>query len=399
MNNPIRRFPEFSEKWNYSYIKDEFVMSSGQTPSTSNPKYFENGYINWINSGELTSKYIGSTSNKITDLAKKDCHLKEYDEGTFVMAIYGLEADGVRGKCSILKEKATISQSCMALEERGNIKSEFFYYYYQYKSNEICLKIAQGTKQQNLNSNLLGNVKIPKCDVNEQSKIIKLFSKIDNLIESAKDERDTLLNEKKSFAKSFFEQKIKYEGETTPHKLKDALIEYNEKWVNDGKYEHVSLTKEGVIPKTDRYDRDALVVDEEKQYKITHINDICYNPANLKFGVIARNKYKDAIFSPIYVTFKVNEEIAMPEFIEFFVTRPDFYKKALKYQQGTVYERMAVSPEDLLKMEIKLPSLNEQKKIVNILSSYSSLIEIKQKQLDTLKNIKKGFLQQMFPKD
>ena len=99
--------------------------------------------------------------------------------------------------------------------------------------------------------------------------------------------------------------------------------------------------------KTDRYNRDFLVKDTDKQYKVTRINDICYNPANLKFGVITRNKVGTLIFSPIYVTFEVRNGYD-PAYIELMVTNSDFVNKMLRFQEGTVYERMAVSSEDFL---------------------------------------------------
>lgn len=155
--------------------------------------------------------------------------------------------------------------------------------------------------------------------------------------------------------------------------LSEILREYNEKAKKGQTYEHVSLTKEGVVPKTDRYNRDFLVKSNDKDYRITHVDDICYNPANLKFGVICRNKYKDSIFSPIYVTFKVGEGYD-PAFIEYMVTRNDFIDYALKFQEGTVYERMAVSPSDLLSIVVEVPPYDDQKTIASIIGKIDSII-------------------------
>ena len=52
---------------------------------------------------------------------------------------------------------------------------------------------------------------------------------------------------------------------------------------------------------------DADFLSNTFNLKITKLNDLCYNPANLKFGVICLNKYGSAIFSPIYVTFEISE--------------------------------------------------------------------------------------------
>ena len=88
--------------------------------------------------------------------------------------------------------------------------------------------------------------------------------------------------------------------------LGSFLKEKEESNKNDGTYVHVTLSKDGISDKTDRYDRDFLVKDEDKKYKITRLNQLCYNPANLKFGVICINRYGAGIFSPIYVTYDVH---------------------------------------------------------------------------------------------
>lgn len=134
---------------------------------------------------------------------------------------------------------------------------------------------------------------------------------------------------------------------------------------------------------------------ENKKYKVTHYNDLCYNPANLKFGVICLNKYGDAIISPIYVTFEVDEK-ADVDFIGANVTRWDFINHALRFQQGTVYERMAVSPEDFLSIQCYLPSKNEQVHISSLMRVLDNRIEKQQSYVDALKKYKRGVMQKVF---
>lgn len=173
--------------------------------------------------------------------------------------------------------------------------------------------------------------------------------------------------------------------------LKERKI-YSEKGLD---YPHVTLSKEGIYEKSERYNRDFLVKSEDKQYKITKLNDLCYNPANLKFGVICLNEYGSAIFSPIYVTFEINETVN-PKYIKYYTIRNKFINSVRKYEQGTVYERMAVSPEDLLKFNIKLPNLNIQNKIVSNLELIDKKILCEIKRLDKLSKLKKGLIQNMF---
>jgi len=181
--------------------------------------------------------------------------------------------------------------------------------------------------------------------------------------------------------------------------LKDILLERKEYSEKGKEYKHVTLSKEGIVDKTERYNRDFLVKDENKKYKITHLNDICYNPANLKFGVICLNIYGDAIFSPIYVTLelkkKIKEDVDI-EYLSYILTSRDFVDKARKYEQGTVYERMAVNSDDFLKMKITIPTIAEQKKIVRIIKNVESIISEKIRLIEIKRKQKKYYLELIF---
>ena len=177
--------------------------------------------------------------------------------------------------------------------------------------------------------------------------------------------------------------------------LKDILTERKEYYGKDGTYTHGTLSKEGVAPKADRYDRDFLVKSEDKQYKVTHYNDICYNPANLKFGVICRNAYGDLIFSPIYVTFEISNTV-YPAYIELLLTNANFIGRIRRYEQGTVYERMAVSAEDFLSYETHIPKYGEQVKFADKAQRMQDKIDLETSFLDALQKQRKYLLNAMF---
>ena len=192
--------------------------------------------------------------------------------------------------------------------------------------------------------------------------------------------------------------RLRFPGFDEPWKvveLSSVLKERNEFAEKDGSFEHTTLSKDGIFGKTARYDRDFLVSTENKKYKVTHINDLCYNPANLKFGVICLNKYGDAIFSPIYVTFEIQSDYDA-DFVGENLSRWDFINKALRYQQGTVYERMAVSPEDFLSIKCYMPSKREQEKLSRFIGLLDEKIVSQQKYIDNLKKYKKGVIQHIF---
>lgn len=205
-NVPNLRF-SFEEDWCTSTIGENFRLSSGLTPSTKEKAYFNNGIIPWINSGELKNKYISFTENKLTLDAVKKHNLTIYPMDTMVIAIYGLEAAGVRGKASITKMDSTISQSCMAFNSLGNVLTQFMYYVYKKEAQILGTRYAQGTKQQNLSSDLLSSYKLLYPSKEEQLKIVNFLSLIDEKIET----QSKIINDykllKKYITKSFIKQK------------------------------------------------------------------------------------------------------------------------------------------------------------------------------------------------
>ncbi len=122
---------------------------------------------------------------------------------------------------------------------------------------------------------------------------------------------------------------------------------------------------------------------------------MCYNPANLKFGVICLNNYGDAIFSPIYVTFEINDAYDV-EFIGANLSRWDFINRALRFQQGTVYERMAVSPEDFISIRCFFPTKDEQQRLSELMKLLDRRIARQQHFVELLKKYKRGVFEAIF---
>ena len=191
---------------NNSYVgklKDYFQLSSGSTPSSTN-RTFYSGNIRWVSSGELKSKYLCETSQHISSEAVSSCNLREYPANTLLIAMYGLEAAGVRGTASILSVPATISQACMAIQQTGKIDIEYLYYWYIYNGQWIGMRIAQGTKQQNLSTDTLGSLRIYAPSYSKQKKVCKLLSQIDYLIEKESKKIDLLSSAKRGLLQQLF---------------------------------------------------------------------------------------------------------------------------------------------------------------------------------------------------
>ena len=170
------------KSWDKSRIDKICRLSSGSTPRRDAVENFA-GDILWVTSGELKRKTIEDTREKISETAVVNSHLEIYDPDTVVIAIYGLEAAGIRGTVSIIGKQCTISQACMAFTEFKNIDNEFFYYWYLNNGQVIGLRYAQGTKQQNLSTDIVGSFPICFPSQGEQQRIAAILITQDKVIE------------------------------------------------------------------------------------------------------------------------------------------------------------------------------------------------------------------------
>jgi type I restriction enzyme S subunit len=195
--------------------------------------------------------------------------------------------------------------------------------------------------------------------------------------------------------------KVRFKGYTDAweqRKLGDILERRIEHRLQSKEYPRLAFASgQGVIPLSERKtnNREQLTKDEfTKKYLVTELDDIVYNPANVKYGAIDRNKCGKGLISPIYVTFTTSE---IPGFIERVVTSHNFQQRALKFEEGTVTKRQSVNPEDFVTIDILVsPQREEQEKISEYFDTLDSLITLHQRKCEELQNIKKFMLQNMF---
>lgn len=156
--------------------------------------------------------------------------------------------------------------------------------------------------------------------------------------------------------------------------------------------------EEGVIEPTDKKTnkRDFLIKDiSTKKFALTEVGDIIYNPANLKFGAIHRNNLRKGVVSPIYGIFYGKQDSV---FMGNLLHNQRFIDYAKIYTEGTVEKLKTLKAETFLKLKVVIPPLPEQQKIAEILSTQDKLIELQEKKIEQLKELKKAYLQKMFPK-
>ena len=380
MNAPKLRFKEFTNEWNYRCLSEisteiTYGMNSASTEFDGLNKYIRITDID-DETGNFKPNNLVSPSSKLEDkfLVKKD---------DILFARTGAST----GKTYLynIKDGKLYFAGFLIKAHIANHNSNFIFQQTKLEKYKKWVKLtSMRSGQPGINSEEYGKCIFSITSLSEENKIAQFLSLLDKKIELQTKKIEAL----KLFKKGLLNEFLRC-NPCNKISLKDILKERKEYSTKAGNLPHVTLSKNGIEEKTERYNRDFLVKSKDKNYKITKIYDLCYNPANLKFGVICLNTYGSAIFSPIYVTFEINYKFN-PLYIGYYVTQQSFINSARKYEQGTVYERMAVAPEDFLKLNIWVPNKHIQDKFSTILISMDTKLKKEKEKL------KKGFMQSMF---
>ncbi|MDD3960508.1 MAG: restriction endonuclease subunit S [Bacteroidales bacterium] len=144
------------------------IIGSGTTPKAGEDKYYENGCVNWLLTGDLNDSEIHETTKKVTqDAINKYTSLKIYPPDSLVIAMYGATI----GKLGILKIPSTVNQACCVMAKPESLLYKFAFYYLKAAKKEI-INLSYGGGQPNINQELIRAIKIPFPNIIEQKEIV-----------------------------------------------------------------------------------------------------------------------------------------------------------------------------------------------------------------------------------
>ena len=212
----------------------------------------------------------------------------------------------------------------------------------------------------------------------EQQAIGQFFAAIDHLI--TLHQRECISFTARAGRRILSANKKRNTSSWEQRKVGDLLIERNQQAPMSDEYPLMAfIANEGVAPKGERYDRSALVTDTvNKLYKKTEKGDFIYSSNNLETGSIGLNKYGKACISPVYSIFEPTG-IADSDFLGRRLVRKDFINAMVKWRQGVIYGQWRIHESDFLKIEIPVPSVEEQRKIGAYLDQLDNLITLHQR--------------------
>ena len=196
---------DIPENWCWTRLGDIGVWSAGTTPSRSNPKYYQNGTIPWLKTGDLNDGLIEYVPEYITDIALKETSLKLQPKGTVLIAMYGATI----GKVGLLNIESTTNQACCGCNVFNGVYNLYLFYFLMSHKQEFTNQ-SFGGAQPNISREKIVVELMPLPPLAEQKRIVKR-------LEELLPETDVLKTD---------ECKLEVLQRAFPKKMRDSVLQY-----------------------------------------------------------------------------------------------------------------------------------------------------------------------------
>lgn len=172
------------------------------------------------------------------------------------------------------------------------------------------------------------------------------------------------------------------------YKLGDLIKQRREKYDGKDELQSWGVSRDGFIrPKQE--DADTSI------YNVFYRNDFVFNPARMELNSIALNtSYDKAICSSLYEVFYVTrEDVVLPEYLNMFIKRDEFARRCWYEAIGSARNYFRVG--DLSQFDITLPSIEQQRKYVDVYLSLQNNLATYQSKVDDLKLVCDGYIEDL----
>lgn len=279
---------------------------------------------------------------------------------------------------------------------------EFYRYLILNKRMEYYLMVASpGGAGRNRVLNKTEFLKIPVNvpETKEQKKIANAISSIEDVIILIEKEVVLWEEKKKGVMQKFFLQEVRFkkgDGSDYPEWEEFLFIDIvalsKDKYNPKSKEQYKCIELDNIEQGTGQIKGYVNSSEQSSIKNVFRIGDILFGKLRPYLRKYAKPDFDGVCSSEIWVLHP-NKDVVCTDFLYYLVASNSFIA-ASNVSSGT---KMPRADWNLVSnMYFEIPSLEEQQKIADCLSSIDEVIQIKKQKLKIWKNIRKGLLQQMF---
>ena len=389
-NVPNLRFPEFQGEWEELGLSELLDFKNGLNPK---PDKFGKGIkfisvMDILNNAVITYDCIKAS----VDVTEKELSDFSVEKGDLLFQRSSETLEDV-GRANVYMDDKTAVFGGFVI--RGKKKGEYDPQYFNYLlrspfARKRIIPMGAGAQHFNIGQEGLSKVKLHFANIEEQKKIGKMLSLLDERIAT----QNKIIEDLKKLKSAIIE--IEYTPNTkTTSPIGDVIEQISKRNKNNAIQNVLSVSnRQGFIKQSDQFENRNVASEDTSNYKIVEQNDFAFNPARINVGSIARlTTFEKGIVSPMYICFRTQENVA-PEYIDYFFESKHFYCEIQKRLEGSV--RQCLSFEGLCNIPLSLPSFEMQQLIGKRLFTLGQKIKTETDLLELLNKQKQYLLRQMF---
>lgn len=350
-------------------------VRGGSPRPAGDPKYFNGNFIPWLTVAALTNiplsqMYVLETESYLTE--EGSLHSRILEKETLIIANSG----ATLGVAKLLGIKCCANDGIAALlviDKETN--KQYLVYFINTQIKYLREVVATGNGQPNLNTRLIGNIKVPMPPtIEEQTAIATALSDADSLISSLEKLITKKRNIKQGAMQKLLQPKVGWEA----MKLGEVVN------IRKGQLITENTTVLGSIPVIAGGKSPAYFHNKANRSGKT----ITISGSGASAGYVAFHNYP--IFASDCSTIEEHKDYSI-EFV--FYLMQMLQDKIYKMQTGGAQPH--IHPSDLNPIEVSFPKKEKQEQIATILSDMDAEISALETKLEKYRKIKLGMMQNL----
>jgi len=395
---PKLRFPGFSDGWEKNRLESICDYKNGGSFENN---LVENGKYNLItlNSVDIT----GNLKDVHKTVGSADWYLQKND---IVMVLSDVAHGNFLGLVDIIPEndKYVLNQRMGLLRKKDDSVDLKFLRAYINKSQYYFKLHGQGSSQQNLSKGdiLKFIILLPKLP--EQEKLVEFLESTDKWIKNLKAQKESFESYKKGMVQKLFSQEIRFKDENgknfpkwgdkklfeftdivvggTPSTNNKAYWNGGVGWLSSGDL------KNGLVYKPSKYITELGL--KKSAAKLMPVNTVLLAMTGATLGKVGILTFECSGNQSVAGIIPNNNYNSRYLFYTLFVIQDSIFTASAGAAQA------GINKSSIENLKIPFPSIVEQQKISEFLTSIDKVIESKQQQITRAEEWKKGLMQGLF---
>lgn len=419
MSEPALRFKQDDGRaysaWNHVSINDADIKVIDGDRGTNYPNgddFSNDGYCLFLNAKNVTK--TGFAFDEVSFITnKKDEQLRKgkLKRNDLIITTRGSVGNIALYSDDVAYENIRINSGMVILRiENSQIYSKYLYhFFYSPGFIQSLQKTAFGSAQPQLTVLEIKKFKIGLPSLPEQIKIANFLTAVDEKISQLTQKHNLLNQYKKGVIQQIFSQELRFkdddgqsftewEGKT----LDDVALSISNGLSLDQSVErsgYMVTRIETISDKNINLEKVGYVQTEQdiSLYKL-NVGDILFSNIN-SISHIGKVVFVDKDYQLYHgmnlLRIVINKKTNNSKFV-FYQLSSERMKQNFETKANKAVNQASINQTELKKTELKIPSLSEQTKIANFLTSIDDKVTVTKAQLDAVKQYKQGLLQQMF---